>query len=337
MTTPTPTARAVRTSSPSWLERSNKPTLLMGAVTVLIAVIFSIASPAFLSLGNLANLATQIAPVLVIGVAMTFVITAGQIDLSVGAIAAFIAATSAELIATGMESSVVIVLACIMGLAWGLVNGYLVSYQGIPAFIVTLATMSVIRGLALLSTEGFSIPIGEQTVMRQIGSGSFLGISWLAWIGIVVFIAGLILMHKMRFGQYVTGIGSNEESIRRAGVNTRRIKMLVMALSGLAAGIAGVMIAARLGSGSANSAVGLELTVIAAVVIGGTDLFGGRGTVVGTLIGAILTGLIANGLTLVGMSPFLTPIVTGLVLLAAIWINMRGKKLSDLVSRLSGK
>lgn len=337
MTTPTPTAPKVRASAPSWLERTNKPTLLMGLVTVLIAVVFSLASPAFLSLGNLGNLATQIAPVLVIGVAMTFVITAGQIDLSVGAIAAFIAATSAELIAAGLESSLVILFACIMGLAWGLVNGYLVSYQGIPAFIVTLATMSVIRGMALLSTEGFSIPIGEQTIMRRIGSGSLFGVSWLAWIGIVVFIAGLILMNKMRFGQYVTGIGSNEESIRRAGVNTRRIKMGVMALSGLAAGIAGVMIAARLGSGSANSAVGLELTVIAAVVIGGTDLFGGRGTVVGTLIGAILTGLIANGLTLVGMSPFLTPIVTGLVLLAAIWINMRGKKLSDLMAKLGGK
>jgi simple sugar transport system permease protein len=309
----------------------------MGLVTVLIGAIFAVASPAFLSLGNLANLATQIAPVLVIGVAMTFVITAGQIDLSVGAIAAFIAAMSAELIGAGMESSLVIVLSCGMGLAWGLVNGYLTSYQGIPSFIVTLATMSVIRGFALLSTEGFSIPIGEHTVMRRIGSDVFLGVSWLAWIALVVFAAGLVLMHKMRFGQYVTGIGSNEESIRRAGVNTKAIKMWVMAFSGLAAGIAGVLIAARLGSGSANSGVGLELTVIAAVVIGGTDLFGGRGTVVGTLVGAILTGLIANGLTLVGMSPFVTPIVTGLVLLAAIWINMRGKKLSDLMTKLSGK
>lgn len=328
---------AVRTKAPSWLERSNKPTLLMGLVTIFIAAIFAVASPAFLSLGNLSNLATQIAPVLVIGVAMTFVITAGQIDLSVGAIAAFIAATSAELIGAGLESSLVILLSCAMGLTWGLVNGYLTSYQGIPSFIVTLATMSVIRGFALLSTEGFSIPIGENTIMRRIGSDVFLGVSWLAWIALVVFTAGLILMHKMRFGQYVTGIGSNEESIRRAGVNTRAIKMWVMAFSGLAAGIAGVLIAARLGSGSANSAVGLELTVIAAVVIGGTDLFGGRGTVVGTLVGAILTGLIANGLTLVGMSPFVTPIVTGLVLLAAIWINMRGKKLSDLMTKLSGK
>jgi simple sugar transport system permease protein len=193
----------LRTKTPSWLERSNKPTLLMGLVTVLIAAVFAIASPAFLSLANLSNLATQIAPVLVIGVAMTFVITAGQIDLSVGAIAAFIAATSAELISTGMNSSLVMVFSCIMGLGWGLINGYLTSYQGIPSFIVTLATMSVIRGFALLSTEGFSIPIGENTVMRQIGSSSFIGISWLAWVGLLVFAAGLVLMHKMRFGQYI--------------------------------------------------------------------------------------------------------------------------------------
>lgn len=323
--------------SPGWFERTNKPTLLMAAVTLLIGVFFAIASPVFLSLANLSNLATQIAPVLIIGVAMTFVITAGQIDLSVGAIAAFIAATSAELISGGLDSSVVMVLACLMGLGWGLINGYLTSYQGIPSFIVTLATMSVIRGFALLSTGGFSIPIAEYTIMRKIGSGTLFGISWLAWIGLVAFVLGLVLMHKMRFGQYVTGLGSDEESIRRAGVNTKAIKMWALASSGLAAGVAGVLIAARLGSGSANSAVGLELTVIAAVVIGGTDLFGGRGTIVGTLIGAILTGLIANGLTLIGMSPFVTPIVTGLVLLLAIWINMRGKQFSDLIAKMSGK
>lgn len=324
-------------NQPSWFERTNKPTLLMAAVTLLIAAFFAIASPVFLSVANLSNLATQIAPVLIIGVAMTFVITAGQIDLSVGAIAAFIAATSAEMIAGGLDSAVVMVLACLMGLGWGLVNGYLTSYQGIPSFIVTLATMSVIRGFALFSTEGFSIPIAEYTIMRKIGSGTLLGVSWLAWIAVVAVILGLILMYKMRFGQYITGVGSDEESIRRAGVNTRAIKMWAFACSGFAAGVAGVLIAARLGSGSANSAVGLELTVIAAVVIGGTDLFGGRGTIMGTLIGAILTGLIANGLTLIGMSPFLTPIVTGLVLLIAIWINMRGKQFSDLIVKLSGK
>ncbi|MDQ1060466.1 simple sugar transport system permease protein [Arthrobacter globiformis] len=330
-------APSVKILPPSFFERANKSTLLMAGVTLVLIVAFSIASPAFLSFVNVANMATQIAPVLIIGVAMTFVITGGQIDLSVGAIAAFVAATCAQLVQTGLNSAAVMVIGALMGLGWGLVNGLLSSYQKIPSFIVTLATLSMIRGLALLGTGGFSIPIPDYTIFRTVGNGEFLGITFMAWIAIVVFLIGLVMMHSMRFGQYTTGIGSSEESVRRAGVNTRAVKMWAMAFSGLAAGVAGVLIAARLGSGSANSATGLELTVIAAVVIGGTDLFGGRGTITGTLIGAILTGVIANGLTLVGMSPFLTPIITGLVLLIAIWINLRGKQLSDLVAKLLQK
>lgn len=334
----TPTgANPVKVHPPSFFERANKSTLLMAAVTLVVIVVFSVASPAFLSFANVANLATQIAPILIIGVAMTFVITSGQIDLSVGAIAAFVAASCAQLVQAGLSSAAVMVIGALMGLGWGLVNGILSSYQKIPSFIVTLATLSIIRGLALLNTGGFSIPIPDYTILMTVGNSRFLGISFMAWIAIAMFFAGLVLMHFMKFGQYVTGIGSSEESVRRAGVNTKSVKMWAMAFSGLAAGITGVLIAARLGSGSANSATGLELTVIAAVVIGGTDLFGGRGTVVGTLIGAILTGVIANGLTLVNMSPFLTPIVTGTVLLIAIWINLRGKKLSDLMSKLLGK
>lgn len=334
----TPTGAApVKIQPPSFFERANKSTLLMAGVTLALIIVFAAASPAFLSFVNVANMATQIAPVLIIGVAMTFVITAGQIDLSVGAIAAFVAATCAQLVQAGLNSAAVMVIGVLMGLGWGLVNGILTSYQKIPSFIVTLATLSMIRGLALLGTGGFSIPIPDYTIFRTVGNGEFLGITFMAWIAIVVFFAGLVLMHSMRFGQYTTGIGSSEESVRRAGVNTRAVKMWAMAFSGMAAGIAGVLIAARLGSGSANSATGLELTVIAAVVIGGTDLFGGRGTITGTLIGAILTGVIANGLTLVGMSPFLTPIITGLVLLIAIWINLRGKQFSDLIAKLLGK
>jgi simple sugar transport system permease protein len=322
---------------PSLFERANKSTLLMAGVTLVLVIAFSVASPAFLTLVNVANLATQIAPVLIIGVAMTFVITAGQIDLSVGAIAAFVAASCAQLVQTGLNSGAVMVIGVLMGLGWGLVNGLLTAFQKIPSFIVTLATLSMIRGLALLGTGGFSIPIPDYTIFRTLGNGEFLGITFMAWVAIIVFFIGLVMMHSMRFGEYTTGIGSSEESVRRAGVNTRAVKMWAMAFSGLAAGVAGVLIAARLGSGSANSATGLELTVIAAVVIGGTDLFGGRGTITGTLIGAILTGVIANGLTLVGMSPFLTPIITGLVLLIAIWINLRGKQLSDLIAKLTGK
>lgn len=332
MTTAT-TSTVPSRKRPSLLARLNSSTLLMAGVTVLLIVVFAIWNPAFLSFANTANLATQIAPVLIIGVAMTFVITSGQIDLSVGAIAAFVAASCAQLVQAGIESSIVALLGAIMGLAWGLVNGALSSFGKIPSFIVTLATMSIIRGLALFNTEGFSIPIPDETFLRSLGNQEFFGVSVMAWIAIVVLLIGLVLMNKFTFGQYITGIGASEESVRRAGVNTRAVKMWALALSGLAAGIAGVLIAARLGSGSANSAVGLELTVIAAVVIGGTDLFGGRGTVFGTFIGAVLTGVIANGLTLVRMSPFLTPIITGIVLLIAIYLNHRGSVLTSLFAK----
>ncbi|KZF07136.1 ABC transporter permease [Rhodococcus cerastii] len=321
-------------SRPTLWQQANKPTLAMLAVTVAVAAIFSVTTSSFLTFTNISNLATQIAPVLIIAVAMTFVITTGQIDLSVGATVAFVAAMSAELIQAGVDSSVVFVAAPLMGAAWGLVNGWLAAYQGIPPFIVTLATLSIIRGIALYRTEGFSVPITPGTAFAKLGTASWLGFSASAWIALGVVIIGAITLNRTRFGRYVTGIGSNVESVRRSGVNTRRVLMMTLVFTGLAAGIAGLLIAARLGSGSANSANGFELTVITAVVLGGTNLFGGRGTVIGTVIGAVLTGIIANGLTLLGVSPFLTPIITGVVLLMAIWINMRGHSLASLFKHL---
>ncbi|GAA3141488.1 hypothetical protein GCM10020255_018160 [Rhodococcus baikonurensis] len=139
-----------------------------------------------------------------------------------------------------------------MGAAWGLVNGWLAAYQGIPPFIVTLATMSVIRGIALYRTEGFSVPVPADTYFAKLGTAEFLGFSASAWIALVVVVIGAIALNRMRFGRYVTGIGSNVESVRRSGVNTRRVLMMTLVFTGLAAGIAGLLIAARLGSGSAQ-------------------------------------------------------------------------------------
>ncbi|MFC3999348.1 ABC transporter permease [Nocardiopsis sediminis] len=316
---------------------THKATLIMLGVTVALFALFGIAAPTFLTFGNLSNLATQIAPVVIVGVAMTFVITSGQIDLSVGSTIAFVAAVSAELLLSGLDSSLAIVIGIASGAFWGVVNGWLSAYNRIPPFVVTLATMSVIRGIALLRTEGFSVPIDNRLLLARIGDASFLGFSASAWIALVVAVLGAVLMQRTRFGQYVTGIGSQEESVRRAGVDTRRIKMLALMLTGAAAGVAGLLIAARLGSGSANSAQAFELTVIAAVVLGGTDLFGGRGSIAGTVIGAVITGAIANGLTLLGMSPFLTPIITGCVLILAIWINLRGRDIGRLAAVMLGR
>lgn len=334
MSAPAAPAPTVLAETPGWWERANKATLAMAGVTVLLFAGFGIGADNFLSFDNISNLATQVAITLIVAVAMTFVITTGQIDLSVGSTVAFVAVGTAEMLKAGWDSSLVIVVALLAGLFWGAVNGWLAAYQKIPPFIVTLATMSVIRGLAQLWTQGFSVPIDRRLYVAKIGEAKFLGFSALAWIALAAVVIGAVLLARTRFGGYVNGIGSHEESVRRAGVNTDRIKMITLMLAGLAAGVAGLLTAARLGSGSANSGQGFELTVIAAVVLGGTDLFGGRGTMTGTIIGAVITGVIANGLTLLDVSPFLTPIVTGLVLLAAIWVNLRGRSLADLASHL---
>jgi simple sugar transport system permease protein len=337
MSVQAPPATTVLAKTPSRWERANKATLAMLGVTVALFVGFGIGADNFLSFDNMSNLATQVAITLIVAVAMTFVITTGQIDLSVGSTVAFVAVGTAEMLKAGWDSSLVIVAALAAGLFWGAVNGWLAAYQRIPPFIVTLATMSVIRGLAQLWTKGFSVPIDRRLYVAKIGEAKFLGFSALAWIALATVVVGGILLARTRFGNYVNGIGSQEESVRRAGVNTARIKMVTLMLAGLAAGVAGLLTAARLGSGSANSGQGFELTVIAAVVLGGTDLFGGRGTMIGSIIGAVITGVIANGLTLLGVSPFLTPIVTGLVLLAAIWLNLRGRTLSELGAKLLGR
>lgn len=321
----------------SWWQRTNKATLIMAAVTLAVCLFFALASDTFLTFANVSNLATQAAPVLIVAIAMTFVITAGQIDLSVGSTIAFVSAISAQLLVAGWDSSLVLLAGLLLGAGWGLVNGWFAAYAGIPAFIVTLATLSVIRGIALLTTQGFSVPIDSDTFFAQLGSARWLGFSSSAWIAVLIVLLGLVTLHGTRFGQYVIGIGAAEESVRRAGVNVRRVKMWTLVLSGLAAGVAGILVAARLSSGSANSAQGFELTVIAAVVLGGTSLFGGRGTVVGTLIGAVLITVIANGLTLIGVSPFLTPIITGTVLLVVIWVNLRSVGIAHALRKLASR
>ena len=310
---------------------SNAPVLSIAAFFILVCLIFSIITDSFLSQVNLLNLLRQSAPILIVATAMTFVITTGGIDLSVGSNLALINALAAISLAAGIPWPAVVLLMLALGIAIGAVQGYFVAYEGIPAFIVTLAGLSAIRGLALLLTEGYSIPISGDSWFVQIGRGWFLGVPLPAIIALVVAIIGFVVLTQTRYGRYVTGIGANVEAVRRAGVNVRRHILSVYMLTGVAAALAGIVIAARLGSGSSNAGVGFELEVIAAVVLGGTNLFGGRGTIVGTALGALTIAVIGNGLILAHISPFFTQIVTGLIILLAIWLNTR---LFDQASRL---
>lgn len=302
---------------------TNAQVLSIAAFFVLTCIVFALVTEVFVSQINLLNLLRQSAPLLILAVAMTFVITTGGIDLSVGSTVALINALAAISLSAGMPWFVALPAMLLLGALIGALQGYFIAFEGIPAFIVTLAGLSIFRGAALLMTEGYSIPISPDSLFVTLGRGWFFGIPLPAAFAVLVALIGWLALARMRFGRYVTAIGANKEAARRSGIPVRRVTLSAYVLTGAAAALAGVVIAARLGSGSSNAAVGFELEVIAAVVLGGTSLMGGRGTILGTVLGALTIAVIGNGLILAHVSPFFTQIVTGAIILIAIWLNTR--------------
>lgn len=300
---------------------SNFGVLSILAVLAVLFVFFSLQTDAFLTSNNLVNVARQVAPTVIVAIAMTFVITTGNIDLSVGSIVGLTAASLA-IFAESRNPLVALVLALVLGLGIGMVNGALTAFGKLQSFIVTLAALTAVRGLALLITDGYSTPITSE-VLLPIGNGKFAGLYTPTWIAVVIVALGWYVFNHTRFGRYVVAVGSNAESLRRAGVDVRRIQLAVLTLTGFAAGLAGVVTATRLASGSSNSGTLFELEVITAVVLGGTALMGGKGSILGSAIGAITLGVISNGLVLLRVDVYWVPITQGLILIVAILLNAK--------------
>nr|WP_272928723.1 ABC transporter permease [Leucobacter luti] len=282
---------------------------------------FSVFTNDFASAENLVNVARQIAPTVIVAMAMTFVITTGQIDLSVGSLVGLSAAVLGIWALSG-NALVALILTLVLGLVLGLVNGALTAFGRMQSFIVTLAGLTALRGVALFVTGGYSTPI-DSPLITPIGQGRFLGLYTPTWIAIVVVALAWYTFNHTRFGRYVVAVGSNAESLRRSGVDIRKIQMAVLGMTGLAAALAGIITAARLSSGSPNSGTMFELEVITAVVLGGTSLMGGRGSIMGTAIGALTLGILSNGLVLLKVDVYWIPIVQGLILVIAILVNTR--------------
>tara|TARA_B110000971_G_scaffold184779_1_gene192680 strand:+ start:1660 stop:2670 length:1011 start_codon:yes stop_codon:yes gene_type:complete len=291
---------------------------ILGVFTLLFAF-FSIQADAFLTLENLVNVGRQIAPTVIVATMMTLVITTGQIDLSVGSIIGLTASALAIFIANG-SALFGIAAALIIAVTAGVLNGVIAAYGKLPAFIVTLASLIALRGVALLMTQGYSTPIKVDWVL-WLGQGKFLGIYIPTWIAAATVLFAWYLFTQTRFGRYVVAAGSNAEALRRSGINVKRILATTLVLTGLFAGVAGVLIAARLATGSSNSGTLFELEVITAVVLGGTNLLGGRGSVMGTVVGALTLGIIANGLVLLRVDVFWVPITQGVILIVAMLLN----------------
>ncbi|MDB6176309.1 ABC transporter permease [Paracoccus sp. Z330] len=286
-------------------------------------IFFGSTTSTFLMPGNLLNVLRQAAPILVVAVAMTLVITTAGIDLSVGSMVALINALAALTMAAGLGWVLTVPLMLIAGALIGAVQGWFISYQKIPAFIVTLAGLSILRGAALYLTEGYSIPIRDAAGFFWLGRGTFAGVPVPALISILVAMLGFVVMARTQYGRQVIAVGSNMEAARRVGMPAKRVLASVYVVSGVASALAAILIAARLGSGSSNAAQGFELQVIAAVVLGGTSLMGGKASMLGTVLGTMTIAVIGNGLILMHISPFFTQIVTGTIILIAIWMNTR--------------
>jgi simple sugar transport system permease protein len=284
---------------------------------------FSVTTDTFLTLGNILNVVRQAAPILIVAVAMTLVIITGGIDLSVGSQVALVNAVAAILLALGYTWPVVLLGMIAFGAITGIAQGWFTAYQGIPAFIVTLAGLSILRGFALWLTQGYSIPIKDAPGFFWLGRGELFSIPVPALIAVLVAAIGYVIIAYTKYGRQVVAVGSNLEAARRVGMPAKWIVASVYMVSGIACALAGLLIAARLGSGSSNAAVGFELQVIAAVVLGGTSLMGGRGSILGTVLGTLTIAVIGNGLILMHISPFFTQIVTGAIILVAIWLNTK--------------
>lgn len=283
------------------------------------------ATPYFMTVSNLLNVMEQTAINAVIAVGMTFVIVSGGIDLSVGSIVALSGVVLASALAAGVAAPLAIGVGLMVGAACGLVNGLLITRGRLPPFIATLGMMSVARGAALVYTEGRPIS-GFGDGFRWLATGRLLELPLPVILGALAYLGGHLVLTRTRFGRYVYAIGGNEEATRLSGVPVAFHKTMVYALSGAMSALAAVLLTARLNSAQPIAGNMYELDAIAATVIGGTSLLGGEGTLGGTLIGALIMGVLRNGLNLLGVSSFLQQILIGIVIIGAVLIDSALKR-----------
>jgi ribose transport system permease protein len=292
-----------------------------------LCVLLWILTPHFLTVSNLLNVLEQTSINAVIAVGMTFVIISGGIDLSVGSLVAIAGVVLATLLQWPVSMPLAIVAALAVGFGFGGLNGVAIAWGRLPPFIATLGMMSVARGCALLFTDGRPIS-GFEPSFRSLATGRPLGLPAAVAVAAIVYICAQFILQRTRFGRYVYAMGGNEEATRLSGVNVRLHKTLVYGVSGLTSGIAAVLLTARLNSAQPIAGIMYELDAIAATVIGGTSLMGGDGGLGGTLIGALIMGVLRNGLNLLGVSSFLQQVVIGLVIVFAVLVDtaMKARK-----------
>lgn len=298
-------------------------------ILLFICVVATILSKNFLSVSNLFNVIRQVAVGGLVACGMTFVILTGGIDLSVGSIVGLTGALSAGVLRTTDNILLAVFVAVMVGVLCGMVNGFFVSYCGIPAFIATLGMMTLLRGCVLVYTRGSPIAV-KNAVYKFIGKGSFLGVPLPIVLVIIFFLLGHYVLTQTPFGRAVYALGGSREAARLAGIRIRVTEWMVYTINGLMCSVAGIVLTSRLASAQSTGGEGIEMDAIAAVILGGTSLSGGSGFILPTVVGAIIMGIIDNLLTLMKIDPHATNIVKGIVILLAV---LADKKVNELSAR----
>ena len=295
---------------------------------IFLIVIVSFLNPNFFTVDNILNILRQTSVNAIIAVGMTLVILTAGIDLSVGSVLALCGAFAASMIGMEIPVMVAVPAALLAGAALGAISGVIIAQGQVQAFIATLVTMTLLRGVTMVYTDGRPISTGftdTADAFAWFGTGYAMGVPVPVWIMVVVFASVWYLLNHTRFGRYVYALGGNESATRLSGIDVDKVKIGVYAICGLLAAVAGIIVASRLSSAQPTAGMGYELDAIAAVVLGGTSLAGGRGRIMGTLIGALIIGFLNNALNLLDVSSYYQMIAKAVVILLAVLVDNKNK------------
>lgn len=302
----------------------NKPLVVL----VLLIFLMSFLSDRFFTWSNIVTVLRQTSINALIATGMTFAILIGGIDLSVGSVIAICGAVAANLLLSGMDLILVILVTLLLGTGIGLVNGLLISKGRLQPFIATLATMTLLRGMVLVYTDGKPISTtgaADSELFAAIGSGYLFQIPIPIYLMVIVFVIAYYILKHLRIGRYTYALGSNEEATLYSGIKPDNVKLFVYSASGLLAAMAGILVTARLNSARPTAGMGYELDAIAAVVLGGTSMAGGVGTILGTAIGALIIGILNNALNLLLIPSYYQDVAKGAVILIAVLLDRKQK------------
>ncbi|MEW6698550.1 MAG: ribose ABC transporter permease [Bacillota bacterium] len=295
-------------------------------IFLFICIVASFLSDVFFTVNNMLNVARQVSITAIVAAGMTIVILIAGIDLSVGSVLAFTGAIIAGMLSAEVSLPVAIVCTLLVGLIFGFINGFFVTKMGVPAFIATLGLMVIARGMTLVYTKGYPLVVSD-TSFGIIGNGKVFGVPLPIILMIFIYALMYWVLRYTSFGRYIYAIGGNEEASRLSGIPVDNIKIAVYGIAGLFSALSATIYTSRLMSAQPTAGVGIELDAIAAVIIGGTSLSGGRGGIVGTLFGALIMGVLDNVLNLMNVSPFYQSIAKGLVILVAVVVDSKFSKL----------